>query len=928
MLQYKDRHSYALIAEWFGLAVCKLVDGMIVKVTLYPELYCLWRAVFQKKDQKLLRGGAVMMAFHEAGSFLITTSCNVVVQGRLSNPVDFKPAFGLFNVKPGTGTAPQAYCSAKDARFEDLAGVDFLARQVAVVADAGRHELRILHLCETDDVYVVRGIRLQKPHAIATVSRLDWSPGAERDGANQEAKIAVTETGKSEVLLVTITQQPYVASTKQRAPYTASVTRIVMVDTSGLSQSLPLISVCAKPVGRVEIGVLRRRRDNARASGVATAQVDFESQTRECSALYIARAGYTEQEGSNRPAIVRIDLDQQVGEEKRDGSGRVKRFCRSEVIAGNLDFDPFDVAIDQEDSVYISSKSRSAVWRVSCESGSWQRALYAGTGAIATRAQPKDGKADCASFTGVAGLAVLPTGRTVFAIDVATASVVKMVNLAGFVKYATAWRETLGCFGERDPTVPSSEHTVRTWATILPDLKKWADELDGIRNRRADACGCPGGQGPELMLDGRSLDGHTKVTVPSMFAAYEYIKSFDPCVAENLDPRAVLEKVIEFHWAKARTLAQDRAFDLVEYLVICPRVQMETMKKYLDCGFNYDTKHRKIDKTSYAFENVVKATSQRKIKFQEIYGGPHHKPPTIMERTGPPHNRRLTGRVVPNSNGVWDAVGDTRRIPRRLDARYLQSQLRKFYNTNPDASALSEKDLHLARNGMRRLRRILARMRETMLRTRMRQTVSTPYQLIERDALDLADELTYINRVLGSGGDLSGCDILRVGDLLLRNTDDARGWTIATVVEHVANRQSVALGCSITIVDGKWDEERRGFSFVCTRRNWARCQFRHFFATKPELHLSELYVVEPDSFSHESDNEVESEVAIFSEAQICEFGRIAALDAERPRWQREWWLPVKADAERPRPAVADVREREGEAAAATAARADRAAARR
>ena len=55
---------------------------------------------------------------------------------------------------------------------------------------------------------------------------------------------------------------------------------------------------------------------------------------------------------------------------------------------------------------------------------------------------------------------------------------------------------------------------------------------------------------------------------------------------------------------------------------------------------------------------------------------------------------------------------------------------------------------------------------------------------------------------------------------------------------------------------------------------------------------------------------------------------IAALDAERPHWQREWWLPVKADAERPRPAVADVREREGEAAAATAARADRAAARR
>ena len=123
-------------------------------------------------------------------------------------------------------------------------------------------------------------------------------------------------------------------------------------------------------------------------------------------------------------------------------------------------------------------------------------------------------------------------------------------------------------------------------------------------------------------------------------------------------------------------------------------------------------------------------------------------------------------------------------------------------------------------------------------------------------------------------------------------------------------------------MDGIWDEERHGFAFTSLRRNWKQTQFRAFFATKAELHLSELYVVEPSDIAQTSS----AEVASFSKEQMRLFDEIAREAEERPEWQREWWLPVMGEEDRPGRSVecADVRAAEGESASAAAERGNRA----
>ena len=105
-------------------------------------------------------------------------------------------------------------------------------------------------------------------------------------------------------------------------------------------------------------------------------------------------------------------------------------------------------------------------------------------------------------------------------------------------------------------------------------------------------------------------------------------------------------------------------------------------------------------------------------------------------------------------------------------------------------------------------------------------------------------------------------------------------------IPHTAN---VSLACTLTAVGGVWDEAQHGYTFTDHRVHRKRVEFGRFFATKPELHLSKLYVVEPYAMHHAAT----CEVAQLADEQIVEFDRVAALDAERPDFQYEWWEPAK-----------------------------------
>ena len=72
----------------FGERLLRVLEGLVVKVTIYPELFCRWRARFQKKIQGLFVN-PLFIAFHEVGTLLVTdTKAHCVFQGRLSNPVE------------------------------------------------------------------------------------------------------------------------------------------------------------------------------------------------------------------------------------------------------------------------------------------------------------------------------------------------------------------------------------------------------------------------------------------------------------------------------------------------------------------------------------------------------------------------------------------------------------------------------------------------------------------------------------------------------------------------------------------------------------------------------------------------------------------------------------------------------------------------
>jgi len=267
---------------------------------------------------------------------------------------------------------------------------------------------------------------------------------------------------------------------------------------------------------------------------------------------------------------------------KRSSDGTVVRTCPGTVIC-TANRDPFDVTVDQEGSVYVSSLDSECLWRVQKEGGSWVGAVYAGQDQDAGHTEPKDGESSSCTFGGVAGIAAYQCGRTVFAIDKSTNSVCKIAHLEGFSIWSRAWQSSSQAMGERDPTTDGRFEG--NWASAIPKLEESASVLAGIMQSRLDAIGYKHGQGPQLMMDPNSVRAHTETTVPSMRAAHAYTASLSPSVASKLDQRSVTEKECEYWWAKIRMLALDAAFDLLMYYTIVPKVRVEMLKRMLGCFF-------------------------------------------------------------------------------------------------------------------------------------------------------------------------------------------------------------------------------------------------------------------------------------------------------------------------------------------------------
>lgn len=909
VLVYKDRHNFEHIAMLFGKAVTDLLWDVTVKTTIYPELYVKWRALYKKIPQDLLYSPAYV-AFHEANTLIITNK-DTVVTGRLSNPVEMVSKFGQRGKRHVVPTPGR--CSASSSRFVDLGGVDFLARQVAIVADTGTNQLRVLHLDDDNAAFLLYTSALSRPRGLAVMSRLDACPEAElpvtTPGRKLTARVAVTELGQSHVVLLDVTQR------KSHPPYSA--TKIIVVVFDGAPQTLSLLGICALPVGRIHISVLRKQRDD----GTLTA-AQFQQKSKATSDVFVLRSGYRGTDGQHMPpAVLRIGVDTFVA----TSNGNERR-CQPTVIYKIKELDPFDIAVNATGSLFISSKSSTKLLTVEPRNDNWAGSMI-GSGAAEVTDKPIDGVASSSSFGGTSGIACHLSGRTIFVIDARSKSLVKVANMDGFCRWATEWRRAYLAFGERDPTNQRPDQSAQAWGDVLADLEDSAAQLNTIAQARLDSIGSSHMDGSELGLSTTSLKAHTKQTVKSMREVYEHVKRLSEVVASQMDPRSATEAVCEHWWAIIRVLAPDSSFDLLMYYTLVPKAIAEDLKRMMGCGFIYNTTDRVVDKTSYSFAaTLVDGAVEEQFGYPRAFGMPHWRPPLVMEKI----DKKTTGRIIENSDGVWASVGNARRVLRRCDVRNLASAVRKHRKSDPlDPFVISDKHLALARRGMLRLRKLLARMREQMLRTRMRQTVAVAYCNVEREMQEITDEIKCLESMRTEQESLIGTSlpVLRVGDILLErridedeasDADDQRplvrfadeptipdggarekGWALMRVVEDVmpTNRTLSAVDGVATTVRGT--ECAAAFAFsggvLHERKN---VDLARFFATPKENHLSGLYVVQPSSLAHSSEDS--ATVACFSEDQVREFGRVSLCDRERPDWQFEWWEPAKSADEEPR----------------------------
>lgn len=242
-------------------------------------------------------------------------------------------------------------------------------------------------------------------------------------------------------------------------------------------------------------------------------------------------------------------------------------------------------------------------------------------------------------------------------------------------------------------------------------LEQNAAKLEAMARERSDAIGYKFGQGPNLMQDTNVLAAHTVTTVKSMRTAYEDVRALDARAAEKMNPGSVTERETELHWAHARVeavrqLSQDNSFDVFQYKILTPRIVVESVKRLLGCGFVYSLTDRQADKAAYRFEplRTVRGSSH-------LFGGCRHKPRLKVNKK--------ERRIDRTTDGKWQGIGNTIRADRRADIRRIARATRLFALQEADANSdvLTDEEVRLARLGMKRLRRGLARLKEQVLQS-------------------------------------------------------------------------------------------------------------------------------------------------------------------------------------------------------------------
>ena len=189
-----------------------------------------------------------------------------------------------------------------------------------------------------------------------------------------------------------------------------------------------------------------------------------------------------------------------------------------------------------------------------------------------------------------------------------------------------------------------------------------------------------------------------------------------------------------------------------------------------------------------------------------------HTAPTRIDKT--------SGEEVANESAAWQGVGNTRRLARRRDHRRISARKREWRKAHGDvaggsSSVLPDKALKWAQLGMRKLRRWVGRVREVIVRSRMRATTGMPMTLAERASLELCDDDDEFNDaqehepMRGSAASLTPL-LLQGHFLLARRIEETNGeepgWKVVRlvndVVRHREDDQTAPRTRRLTVIEG------------------------------------------------------------------------------------------------------------------------------
>ena len=217
----KDKHQVSLVERLFGRKVEEQCRGAgVTKSIVYPELYFAWLARFLKRDQGLLVD-PFGIAVNETGTLLISDH-NAILTAKLSNPVNVTQLTG------GGAAATTVSTSGNlgSCRFENVRGICFIAREVAVVCDVTASTLKVVHVNDQPGWFQLRisetrlsSFLIERPYGIATLRRLDaMAPNPNQRNPNHRAIVAVTEYDRPTILLLSIEQD----KSSRTKPYTVT----------------------------------------------------------------------------------------------------------------------------------------------------------------------------------------------------------------------------------------------------------------------------------------------------------------------------------------------------------------------------------------------------------------------------------------------------------------------------------------------------------------------------------------------------------------------------------------------------------------------------------------------------------------------------------------------------------------------------------